>query len=321
MRATPGESFKLCLRKLFELGQHVGLNVLPLHFYSAIPDMRELRKTDYWKSPRSMVGVNGVNAESQLAFIRECCSDELVSRQKTLSVYERCSTENGEPGYGRVEADFLFCFVCTKKPRRILQIGAGLSTAVILLAATEAGYNPEVVCIDPFPNKFLRDAHEYRRIKLIPRKAQLVDIGLLADLQDDSLLFIDSTHTVRPGSEVNYLILEVLPRLPIGSWIHFHDIYFPYDYPRNLMSTNLVFPNESVLLQAFLAGNQTCAIRASLSMLHYERPSDLKRLLPNYRPSQNVHGMAASEGDFPSSLYLQVVRPKDSPEAAEALCP
>ena len=311
----------MCLRKLFELGQHAGINVLPLHFYSAIPDMRELRKTDYWKNQRSMVGVNGADAESQLAFVRECCSDQLVARQKTLHVYERCATENGESGYGKVEADFLFCFISTKKPRRVLQIGAGLSTAVILLAAKEAGYTPEVVCIDPFPNKFLQDAEERGRIKLIPRKAQFLDVALLADLRDNGLLFIDSTHTVRPGSEVNYLILEVLPRLPGGSWVHFHDIYFPYDYPRNLMSTDLVFPNESVLLHAYLTGNHTCGLMASLSMLHYERPSDLQRLLPNYRPSRNAHGMAASEGDFPSSLYLQVLRPKRSPDPAEALCP
>jgi hypothetical protein len=312
MRASGKELFKLSLRKLFELGQHVGLNILPLHFYSGIPDMRDLKGTEYWKNPRSMVGVNGVDVDSQLAFVRECCSDHLTSKQETLHIYDRCSNENGQPGYGKVETDFLFCFICSKKPRKIIQLGAGLSTAVVLLAAKEAGYTPEIVCIDPFPNKFLRDAHERHEIELIPKKAQLVELDLLTDLRDDGLLFIDSTHTVKPGSEVNYLILEVLPRLPIGSWVHFHDIYFPYDYPRNLMGTNLFFPNESVLLHAFLTNNQEYVLRTSLSMLHYERPSDLQRLLPNYQPAKNIDGMAASKGDFPSSLYLQVLRPRNS---------
>ena len=174
-----------------------------------------------------MVGVNGVDLESQLAFVRECCSDTLIARQETLRIYECCSTENGQPGYGTIEADFLYCFICSKKPPKIVQIGAGLSTAVILLAAKEAGYTPKVVCIDPFPNRFLRDAHEHRQIELISKKAQLVELDVLTDLQDNGLLFIDSTHTVEPGSEVNYLILEVLPGLPMGSWVHFHDIYFP----------------------------------------------------------------------------------------------
>jgi hypothetical protein len=319
MTANGKEVFKLSLRKLFELGQHLGLNILPLHFYSGIPDIRDLKGTDYWKTPRSMVGVDGVDVESQLAFVRECCSDSLIARQETSGIYERCSTENGQAGYGKVEADFLFCFIRTKKPGKIVQIGAGLSTAVILLAAKEAGYTPEVVCIDPYPNKFLRDAHEQRQIELIPRKAQLVEVDLLTDLPDNGLFFIDSTHTVKPGSEVNYLILEVLPRLPVGSWVHFHDIYFPYDYPRNLMSTNLFFPNESVLLHAFLTDNQKYALRVSLSMLHYERPSELQRLLPNYRPSKNVHGMATSEGDFPSSVYLQAVRSGNHTGLSEAM--
>ena len=135
----------------------------------------------------------------------------------------------------------------------------------------------------------------------------MVELDMLTDLRDNGLLFIDSTHTVKPGSEVNYLILEVLPRLPTGSWVHFHDIYFPYDYPRNMMTTNLVFPNESVLLHAFLTDNQKYTLRASLSMLHYEKSSDLQSFLPNYRPSKNLHGMAASEGDFPSSVYLQAL--------------
>jgi predicted O-methyltransferase YrrM len=311
MIAAGKELFKLCLRNLFELGQHLGLNILPLHFYSCIPDIRDLKEAGHWKNPRSMVGVNGADAESQLAFVRECCGVDIASRQETLSVYERCSTENGGSGYGKVEADFLFCFVRSKKPQKIVQIGAGLSTAVILLAAKDVGYTPEVVCIDPFPNEFLRDAHERHQITLIAKKAQLVELDLLTDLRDGDLLFVDSTHTVKPGSEVNYLILEVLPRLPGGSWVHFHDIYFPYDYPRNLMSTNLFFPNESVLLHAFLTNNQKTVIRASLAMLHYQRPSDLQRLLPSYRPAKDIHGMAASEGDFPSSIYLQVCRPEN----------
>jgi predicted O-methyltransferase YrrM len=299
--------FKQRLRDLFEVGQHFGLNILPLHFYSGIPDIRELRKTDYWKKPRSMIGVKGIDIQSQLAFVQECCSEGLISRQKWLNIYERSCSENGGAGFGRVEADFLFCFICSKQPGKIIQIGAGLSTAVILLAAGEAGYTPEIICIDPYPNQFLQRAHRLGAIELIPEKAQNVSLELLTKMGENGFLFIDSTHTVKPGSEVNYLILEILPRLPPGSWVHFHDIYFPYDYPRDIMCTNLFFPNESVLLHAFLISNQSYILRASLSILHYESPKELKTFLPNYQASENVHGMAASDGDFPSSAYLQAI--------------
>ena len=103
----------------------------------------------------------------------------------------------------------------------------------MLLAAKESDYKPEIICIDPYPNRFLKRSDRANEIRLIPKKVQLVDLEMLTELGDNGFLFIDSTHTVKPGSDVNYLILEVLPRLRVGSWVHFHDIYFPFDYSRD----------------------------------------------------------------------------------------
>ena len=302
------EFFKRRLRFVFEVGQHLGINILPVHFYSGIPDFRELRRSEYWKRPRSMVGVDGADVRSQFAFIEECCGLGLTERQSKADIYTRCWTTNGEPGFGIVEADFLFCFLASKRPRRIVQVGAGLSTAVMLMAAEETtGYVPEITCIDPYPNAFLRNAAHLGKINLVCERAQMVDVGLPTDLGDGGLLFVDSTHTVKPGSEVNYLLLEVLPRLKKGSWVHFHDIYFPYDYSRGILEDDLFFPNESVLLNAFLVHNRKFTLRASLSMLHYANPARLRQCLPNYRPAEDTHGMRASEGHFPSSAYLLAV--------------
>ena len=301
------ELSKKAIRKTFEVGQHIGLNILPLHFYSGIPDLRELKRDEDWKKPRSMVGVSGTDIPSQFSFIRECCRDGLNHRLRRLGIYDACRRENGDDGYGAVEADFLYCFIFSKQPKRIVQVGAGLSTAVILLAAREADYQPEVICIDPYPNPFLVRSHQEGRIKLIRQKAQALDHEFLSDLGEDGLLFIDSTHAVKPGSEVNFIILEVLPRLQPGHWVHFHDIYFPYDYSRDILRKGLFFPNESVLLHAFLIGNPRFSVRAALGMLHYADPEKLQEYLPRYQPAQNIEGLAVSPGDFPSALYLQVV--------------
>lgn len=129
-------------------------------------------------------------------------------------------------------------------------------------------------------------------------------------LGEGDLLFIDSTHTVKPGSEVNLIILEVLSRLAKGVYVHFHDIYFPYDYKRALMSDGLFFSNESVLLHAFLIGNAHYVIRTSLSMLHYAVPSEFEKLLSGYKPQENDFGLRSGniEGrHFPSSLYIQKI--------------
>jgi hypothetical protein len=99
----------------------------------------------------------------------------------------------------------------------------------------------------------------------------------------------------------------MLPRLKPGAAVHFHDITFPYDYQRKILRGNHFFTHESVLLHAFLAYNSRFRILASLSMLHYACPDAMRECLPPYRPAPDDQGLAAGEGHFPSSTYLEVV--------------
>ncbi len=299
------EHLKLLFRKIFEAGQNINMNILPCHWYSEVPYIKDLRSNDYWKSPYSMFGIHGIDIADQLAFLGKCCKDELIDRQKKQDIYAKACRFNGETGFGPIEGDFLYCFIRTVMPLKIVQVGCGVSTAVMLLAAEEAGYSPEIICIDPYPTRFLIQMHNSGKIKLVQEKAQLVPIELLLDMGTNGFLFIDSTHTVKPGSEVNRLILEVLPRLAKGIWVHFHDIYFPYDYSRNILTKDLFFTNESVLLHSFLINNRQFSLMLSLSMLHYSVPEKVKEFLPNYDPEKNECGLALSKGHFPSSLYLK----------------
>ena len=309
LRRKVKEFAKRRLGDLFEVGQRLGVDILPRHFYSSIPDMRQLRRDDAWKRPRSLFGVRGADVEGQLAFVADCCPESLRQQQREGTIYSRACEENGEVGFGPIEADFLHCFIATKRPPRVVQVGAGVSTSIVLNAAKEAGYAVEVVCVDPYPTQFLRDAAAQRRIRLVAEPAQKVRIEELTGVGPGGLLFVDSTHTVKPGSEVNRIILEALPRLPEGAYAHFHDINLPYDYPRGLFARTMFFWEETTLLLAFLINNASCTVRASLSMLHYAKPADLQTYLPNYRPARNDQGLAVGDdaGHFPSSIYLQVV--------------
>lgn len=300
-------SSKLLLRKVFELGQHAGVDLLPRRFYSEIPVIHELRKTTHWKKPFSMIGVAGTDPERQMSFVRSCCTEELIDHQRTAEIHEAACRTNGAGGFGPVESDFLFCFIARNRPGRVFQIGCGVSTAVILQAAEWAGYRPEITCVEPYPNAFLRGAAREGKIRLIPEKIELLDLDVGAVAGEGDLFFVDSTHTLGPAGEVSRIILEMLPRLPEGAWVHFHDITFPYDYSRKVLTTALNFWHESVLLHAFLAFNPQFEIAASLSMLHYERKEELKALLPNYRPQEDDFGLEASPGHFPASTYLRKV--------------
>jgi hypothetical protein len=301
------EASKSLLRKVFELGQHLGVDVLPRHFYSEVPDIRQLRTTKHWKVPFSMAGVAGVDAGGQLAFVRDCCPADMVEELTVRNVYATACKLNGDEGFGPVEADFLYAFVATTKPRQIFQIGCGVSTAVCLMAAERAGYAPDLLCVEPYPTEFLVREQRRGRITLIREKAQLLDLALVSGLGADLLFFVDSTHTLGPAGEVSRIIAEMLPRLKAGARVHFHDITFPYDYNRDLLRSRLFFWHESVLLHAFLAYNARFRILASLSMLHYSSPLALRQYLPNYEPEDNDEGLGDGTRHFPSSTYLQVV--------------
>ena len=194
------------------------------------------------------------------------------------------------------------------KPRKVIQVGCGVSTSIILRAAADAGYKPEIVCVEPYPSQFLQSASAAGKIKLIAERAQTVNLSTLTDLQAGDLFFVDSTHTVKAGSEVNRIILEVLPRLPLGCRVHFHDIYFPFDYKRDLLDGDLVFWSESTLLHAFLVQNSSYTIRLAMSMLHYHAKQELKALIPAYDPQNDDQGLRNGGGKhFPCSIFLEVI--------------
>jgi hypothetical protein len=295
------------LRKLFEAGQRVGVDILPRHFYSAIPDVRALRRTSDWRGPRSLDAVQGADIDSQVRAFAGCFTDEIRHALGSRDVYADACRDSGAIGYGPVEADVLFAFIAHHKPPRIVQVGAGVSTAVLLAAATFVEYEPQIICIDPYPTEFLRVQAEARHIELIDRPAQSVPASDLADVGNGGLLFVDSTHTVKPGSEVNTVVLEVLPRLPSGARAHFHDITLPYDYSANLLDDAVFFWNETALLLAYLTANPRAAIHFSLSMLQHSRTPALGEAVARYKPAPFEDGIRVGAGDFPSSTYIDVL--------------
>src|SRR5216117_3299594 len=111
---------KHSLYRIFQAAQRFGIDVLPRHFYSEIPDIRQLRQDRKWREPYSMIGVDGAEITSQLEFIASCCTPQLVERQRHGAIWERACERNGEPGFGMIEADFLHCFIRSKRPQRIV---------------------------------------------------------------------------------------------------------------------------------------------------------------------------------------------------------
>ena len=303
---------KHMVRLVFEVGQRFNQDILPRHFYSEIPDIRQLRKTQRWRSPRTLCGIRG-DIETQAGWVGQV-TKPYRNGLREFEVHRRAVRMNGsDEGYGEVEADFLYCFVRTFRPKQIVQIGCGVSTAVCLLAAQDEGYTPRIKCIEPYPTEFLKRENEAGKIELIAQRVEEVGSECAGWIDPGDLFFVDSSHTLAPAGEVNLVILEMLPRLANGAYAHFHDIHFPYDYGPDTLSSALFFPHETALLYAFLTLNDRFEIAASLAMLHHLRLDDLVRFFPSIKPRPFDQGLRIGDGHYPSSIYLRVADRTEKP--------
>lgn len=290
---------------IFAVGQRLGLDILPRHFYSEIPDLQILKKTTSWRSPFTMSGVLGACPEEQFAWVEEVVAPQLRQRFTESNIHHQACLDNGEQGYGQIEAEFLHCFIKHYKPNTILQIGCGVSTAICLRAASEIPYQPRIICVEPYPTAFLRRSYKEGAIELIEAKIQDMNHELMSELKAGDLFFVDSSHALGPAGEVTRIMLEFLPRLRENAFAHFHDIYFPYDYQGGVLSDALFFQHESALLMAFLTLNSRYRIMASLSMLHHRKQQSLASLFAHYVPARFIDGIRTTEGHFPSSIFIR----------------
>jgi hypothetical protein len=140
------------------------------------------------------------------------------------------------------------------RPANIIEIGSGFSSAATLDTCDALHLDTRLTCIEPYPAQLEALLHKIdaQRVELIPQRVQDVDLALYDRLGPGDILFVDSTHIVKIGSDVQYILFEVLPRLRDGVFIHFHDIFYPFEYPREWVFTGRSW-NEAYVLRALLA--------------------------------------------------------------------
>jgi len=293
--------------RMFFLFDRMGLHVLPKHYYLPVPDYAWLKRNKkLWTGRASLAGVRW-DLDEQLRWLQEVCRPH-YKEVAGLGFYEAQAGRDWGPGYGQIESQALHCFIRTFAPRRITEIGSGLSTVCMLNAVranTREGKTPSTItCIEPHPRRALRDCEG---ITLVEEYAQAVPSSRFTELQAGDLLFIDSSHTVKIGSEVIRIYLDVIPKLAPGVFIHIHDIYLPYLYPRHALTFYAGW-QETALLLALMTGNNHLTPLCCLSALHYGRTAELKVLFSDYTPQENEDGLFREDpprGHFPDSFWLR----------------
>jgi predicted O-methyltransferase YrrM len=174
------------------------------------------------------------------------------------------------PWFSYADAIFLYCFLRKHMPRRIIEVGSGFSSAAMM--DTVDGFfsqRPEMTCIDPDPGRLISIMKEGDRnwVKLIEGKIQEVPSNLFSSLESGDLLFIDSSHVMKCGNDLYHLMFEILPHLPSGVFVHFHDVFYPFDYPPEWLLQGRYW-NENYFLRAFLAYNYEWSIYFFNTYMH-----------------------------------------------------
>ena len=137
------------------------------------------------------------------------------------------------------------------KPKRIIEIGSGFSTLVAVEAIQKnksEGYPTTLTCIEPFEFSWLEELPD---VKVIRERVENIPIDYFSALEAGDILFIDSSHIIRPGNDVLFEYLHILQALQKGVMVHIHDIFSPKHYPRAWMVEQQLFWNEQYLLEAF----------------------------------------------------------------------
>ena len=178
------------------------------------------------------------------------------------------------------------------RPQRVVEIGSGFTTllAAQALARNAAeGAAATLTAIEPYPPAFLREALPVP-VELVAEPVQNVPLERFTSLHAGDILFIDSSHVCKIGSDVQYEILEILPRLAPGVLVHLHDIFLPVEYPREWVMEWHRFWNEQYLLQAFLCGNRNFEVLWAGTWMHLRHPEKLAAAFPSYDPKTSWLG-------------------------------
>jgi len=180
------------------------------------------------------------------------------------------------------------------KPKKIFEIGSGNSTylsahAILKNKEEDNDYECELVAIEPYPNDILKAGFPGLS-KLIPKKAQDIPLSEFKKLLENDILFIDSSHVLKIGSDVQYEYLEILPRLNKGVIIHVHDIFLPTEYPKEWVLKDYRFWTEQYLLQAFLAFNNSFEVLWAGSYMHLRYPDKLEEVFSSYKRDERWPG-------------------------------
>lgn len=270
---------------------NVGVFPIREHYYEPQFNYKGLRQA--FSRDRNLTGIDW-NTSGQLdnlaalTFAHELTGVPTNEQEKHEFHFNNGSFESGD-------AEYWYQLIRVIKPKRIFEVGSGHSTLMAAKAicknqAEDSRYSCKHVCIEPYEAPWLEDTG----VTVFRSKIEDMELCFFSELADNDILFIDSSHMIRPRGDVLFEYLELLPSLNKGVIVHMHDIFSPRNYLEQWLLDEVKFWNEQYLLEAFLSHNSSWKILGALNYLHHNYFDELKRVAPYLEPDRE-----------PGSFYIQ----------------
>lgn len=257
------------------------------HFYSPIVlvDQIEKRSDKIWENSEKE-GIKGIdlNTEQQISLLNQLSVfyTELPFKDEKQDGIRYNYINNY---YSYTDAITLYLMIRYRKPKRIIEIGSGFSSAV-MLDTNELFFDSQInlTFIEPFPERLhsLLKESDKKKVTIIANEVQFVSIDIFEQLESGDILFIDSSHVAKTGSDVNFIIFEILTVLKKGVIVHFHDIFYPFEYPKNWVLKGMNW-NENYFLKSFLLYNKQFKIMLFSHYLHVLHSNSFSKMSLCYK--------------------------------------
>ncbi len=281
------EKLYILFKKIFLFCQRLGFHITPNHFYFPIPDTRTL-KDKLWLRQSKLVGID-INENKQLELLT-LFSSKFENEYNNFPMHKtqiphQYYVNNGN--FRSVDGEILYCMMRYFKPKKIIEIGSGFSTylsaqAILKNKKEDNSYKCKLIAIEPYPNNILKKGFPGLS-KLISKRVQDIPLSFFKKLNENDILFIDSSHILKIGSDVEYEFLEILPRLNKGVLIHIHDIFLPSQYPKEWVLNLFRFYTEQYLLHALLIFNNNFDILWAGRYMHLNHFNKLEIAFNSYK--------------------------------------
>ena len=272
------------------------VGVLPVndHYYQPLVNPSKTLSKPL-SAERVLRGINW-NIDEQLELLQKFHYNEELS---TLPLNKEDAGEHqyyiNNPSFLAGDGEFCYNMIRYWKPRTVIEIGCGYSTLICLQAEKkneQTGSSPaRHICVEPYEMPWL----EKLPVEVIRKKVEDINLDFFENLQANDILFIDSSHMIRPQGDVLFEFLEILPVLKPGVLVHIHDIFTPRDYPSEWIVDKHCMWNEQYLLEAFLSFNKEFRVLGAVNFLKHNHRKELEAKCPN---------TAKMPDDEPGSFWL-----------------